>query len=115
MEKHLDRQMTQKERQWLSHVERARKKGRSLSEYALEHDLDLATMYRWHSTLRKRGWLDAREASAAKPEFVPVRMEPTVERSPWRVVFPSGVSLEVSTPQTPEQCALLLSALRSLP
>lgn len=110
----MERQMTRKERHWLSHVERAHQKGQSLSEYAMEHDLDLRTMYRWHWTLRKRGWLGQRDALVGKPAFVPLRIEATVDPLPWRVDFPNGVRLELSMPQTPEQCALLLNALRTL-
>lgn len=107
-------EMTHKEREWLSHLQRAHEKGQVLAEYAQENKLCKKALYRWHTKLRQRGLIGERVTSRVQSAFVPVRVEPTPVQALWRVVFSNDVYLELPAPQTPPQCAMLLQALRAL-
>lgn len=110
----MKHEMTEKEREWLSHLQRAHEKGQVLREYARENELCKHTLYRWHSKLRQRGLIGEREISPVQSAFVSVHVESTAVQAPWRVVFPGGVYLELPIPQAPPQYAMLLQALRAL-
>lgn len=114
MEKSAEHALAEHERRWLSPLQCAHEKGQRLGAYAQENGLCKDTLYRWHSKMRKRGLIGHRETPDVQSLFVPVRIESSAAPSPWRVVFPSGVCLEVAVPQIPAQCAMLLQALRTL-
>lgn len=114
MEKSKEPALAEHERQWLSHLQRAHQKRQRLGVYAQENGLCKDTLYRWHSKMRKRGLIGGIETSSVQSLFVPVCIEPPAVQTPWRVVFPSGACLELPSPQTSSQCAMLLQALRTL-
>lgn len=114
MEKSAEHALAEHERRWLSHLQCAHKKGQRLGAYAQENGLCKDTLYRWHSKMRKRGLIGDQERSDVQSLFVPVRIERPAAPSAWRVVFPSGVCLDLPTPQDLPQCAMLLQALRAL-
>lgn len=114
MEESRDHDLAEHERRWLSHLQRAQKNGQRFGAYAQENGLCKDTLYRWHAKMRKRGLIGANETSNVQSMFVPVCIEPPAVQTPWRVVFPSGACLELPSPQTSSQCAMLLQALRSM-
>lgn len=116
MEQQARRPTTAKEQHWLDHITRAHQSTQPLSHYAKTNGLDAKTLYRWQSILRQRGWLEATEAvskNSTSSDWLPVRIE-TATLTPWRVVFPNGLSVEVTPPQTCEQRAELFSVLSTL-
>lgn len=114
MDKSKDHALTENERRWLSHLQLAHKKGQRLGAYAQENGLNKDTLYRWHSKFKKRGLIGRDETSPVQSAFVPVRVAPPAVPALWRVVFPSGACLELPSPQSSSQCAMLLQALRTL-
>jgi predicted HAD superfamily hydrolase len=48
-------QLTDKQRFWYEHLERARRTDNSLAAYAKEQNLDVKTLYHYQSVLRQKG------------------------------------------------------------
>jgi predicted HAD superfamily hydrolase len=48
-------QLTEKQRYWHEHIERARDTDNSLAAYAKEQNLDVKTLYHYQSVLRQKG------------------------------------------------------------
>ena len=48
-------QLTEKQRYWYEHLERARRTDNSLAAYAKEQNLDVKTLYHYQSVLRQKG------------------------------------------------------------
>lgn len=48
-------QLTEKQRYWHEHLERARRTDNSLAAYAKEQNLDVKTLYHYQSVLRQKG------------------------------------------------------------
>jgi hypothetical protein len=48
-------QLTEKQRYWYEHLERARRTDNSLAAYAKEQNLDVKTLYHYQSVLRRKG------------------------------------------------------------
>ena len=47
--------LTEKQRYWYEHLERARRTDNSLAAYAKEQNLDVKTLYHYQSVLRQKG------------------------------------------------------------
>jgi len=72
--------LTDKQRQALEHVERARSSGMRLSDYARARGVGIRAIYDGMAALRKKGVL-APPASGDASAFVAVRVEPTIPSS----------------------------------
>jgi hypothetical protein len=69
--------LTDKQRQALDHIERARSAGKRLSDYARVQGVGIRAIYDGMAALRKKGVL-APAASRDQSAFVAVRVEPTI-------------------------------------
>lgn len=69
--------LTDKQRQALEHVERARSSGMRLSDYARAHGVGIRAIYDGMAALRRKGVL-APPASGAPSAFVAVRVESAI-------------------------------------
>ena len=107
----VNKALTERERQWLSHLQRARDGEQTLKAYAKAHGLSLSGLYDAAWRLRRAGhWKPGvgkprREAGA----FVPVRIEAgRVSTSFCRLVHISGWTLECTElPPVPWLVALM--------
>ena len=111
--------VTDGQRSWLAHVQRAEGRGETLTEYAKRHGLKVSSLYEAKRRLRGAGLLPPAEGSssrkASRRRFVAlaVRREPTpVEsRGGFRIQLPNGTVLEWSEAPAAERLRELLGAL----
>jgi hypothetical protein len=85
--------LTDKQRYWLTHIERCQAAEQSLTSYADAHELDIKTLYRWKSTLSKRGCF---ESSTVATLFtrVAVEQQGPVQATNIQIRFPNGCVLQ---------------------
>lgn len=79
---------------WLDHLQRCRREGQSLAEYARAHDLTITRFYAWKARLEARGLWTEKEPPVS---FLPV----SVLDSPAagvRLKLPNGVTFEFNQP-----------------
>ena len=68
-----DRELTDAQRIWLTHVEVCAAAGGSMKAYAEEHGLDLQSLYLWKGRLKKLGLVAGRPDQATpRLQFVPL-------------------------------------------
>jgi hypothetical protein len=86
--------LTDKQRQALEHVERARSAGMRLSDYARAHGVGIRSIYDSMVALRKKGLL-TKPMTRGESAFVAVRVKPLVQTMPvsgfaWRSDLPAS-------------------------
>ncbi len=86
--------LTKKQQYWLDHIERCQEAEQSLAGYAQANGLDVKTLYRWKSTLRKHGYFGS-AASTTSALFTRVSVEQHCreEAATLQVRFPNGCVL----------------------
>lgn len=96
-----DRRLTERQREWLSHVRAAESRGEPLTEYAKRRGLSVRSMYEAKRSLRRAGLIAkatrTKSATARAPGFVElaVREHPiAATASSFRVQLPNGTVLE---------------------
>lgn len=90
------KELTEKQRYWLSHIEACQAAEQTLASYANTHDLDVQSLYRWKSVLTKRGCFnDGTGAHTDNALFTRVTLEPSLcaSSATWQVHFPNGCVL----------------------
>lgn len=83
-------ELTDKQRQALEHVERARSSGMRLSDYARAQGVGVRVIYDSMVALRKKGVL-AQAARADKSAFVAVRIAPAMQATPVATMSGAGL------------------------
>ena len=98
-----DRGLTERQREWLSHVRAAEGRGEALTAYAKRRGLSVGSLYEAKRSLRQAGVIGAatraKPATPRAPGFVEVavRERPIVSTaSSFRVQLPNGTVLEWS-------------------
>jgi hypothetical protein len=82
--------LTDKQRQALEHVERARSAGMRLSDYARAHGVGIHSIYDSRVALRKKGLL-TKPMTRGESAFVAVRVKPLVQAMPVSADSPGGL------------------------
>lgn len=111
--------LTDQQRRWLAHVQRAEGRGESLTEYARRHGLKVSSLYETKRRLSRAGLLppakgtSSRKASRRRFVALAVRREPVVveARGGFRIQLPNGTVLEWSEAPAAEKLRELLGAL----
>ena len=110
----VDRELTDTQRIWLTHVENCAAAGGSMKAYAEEHGLDLQRFYLWKGRLKKLGFVAERQGLApSSSAFVPVSLL-TSRQSPsrTRIELASGIIIEAPHEFDADAlCNLLRSAM----
>lgn len=82
---------TERQREWLAHVQSCRAQGLSLKAYAAQQALSVQRLYHWHRRLKLLGLIDGAEAVS----FAAVRVQDSpVRTGAQRLYFPNGLILE---------------------
>ncbi len=84
--------LTERQRYWLEQVQACEASGKTIAEYAADHDLAAQAMYAGKKMLVKKGVLPRTRPS----RFQRARMVGTVVGSEWRIQLPNGVSVAFS-------------------
>ncbi|HMB48827.1 MAG TPA: hypothetical protein VKN63_11165 [Afifellaceae bacterium] len=108
------RDLSDKQRTWLNHVEACAACGMSMKAYAEQHGLDLQNFYFWKGRLRKIGLVDrAPERGTGEPaQILPTGM-PRGTCKAW-IQLTNGVSIECPGDVDAAALAALLSAAMRL-
>jgi hypothetical protein len=86
-----NRTPTERQREWMEHVQTCRAQGLSLKAYADGAGLDVQRLYRWHRRLKQLGLIGGTEAVS----FAAVRVQGCGEPAgTQRLHFPNGLVLE---------------------
>lgn len=111
--------LSDRQRSWLMHVQRAEGRDEALTEYAKRHGLKVSSLYEARRRLRRAGLLPPAEGTssrkASRRGFVAlaVRREPAAveTRGGFRIQLPNGTVLEWSEAPAAERLRELLGAL----
>ena len=127
--------LTEKQRHWLTHLEACEKSEQTITSYAAAHGLDRRVLYSWRSQLQRKGLLGGSAASssprsrqpnssgtasrsgsqASEIGFSAVRLVDLNEpRSGLRIRFPNGIILEAGDASGTTPSHELLSVLAAL-
>ncbi len=97
-------QLTDKQRQALEHVERARSSGMKLSDYARAQGVGVRAIYDSMVALRKKGVL-TRPAASGRSAFVAVRVKPVLQPAPMSGISTSGLICRLRIGAAVIECA----------
>ena len=103
-------ELTRRQREWLTHLNRCTASGETKRAYAKRHRLSIQAMYYAAKDLRRRGALAPARRAAQTASFVRV---PTPAPTPgaWQVRFANGAVLEGANALTSESLTALVEAL----
>ncbi len=105
------RDLTERERTWLKHIEAAAASGGTLAAYATANGLEVKHLSPWKTALRRRGVLPDKRRSA----FVPVAT-PAARTSPTScsITLPNGVRVQIAGELGATKLGQILSAANAL-
>jgi hypothetical protein len=108
------RDLSDKQRSWLKHVEACAAGGMSMKAYAEQHGLDLQNFYFWKGRLRKIGLVDAApgRGTIEPPQILPAGMPRGAGKA--CIQLTNGVSIECPGDVDAAALAALLSAAMRL-
>ena len=84
--------LSDKQRDWLQHVEACTAAGGSMKVYAERHGLNLASLYFWKGQLRKLGVLGAPPDDGIALE--PVHVRAVQQDASVRIALANGIAIE---------------------
>ncbi|GMQ87419.1 MAG: hypothetical protein BMS9Abin08_0622 [Gammaproteobacteria bacterium] len=84
--------LTERQRYWLEHVQACDASGKTISEYAAEHNLAAQAMYAGKKSLVRKGVLPPTRPA----RFQRAQVAGPVVGSEWRIHLPNGVSVAFS-------------------
>lgn len=83
---------------WLDHIKAAESSGQSLAQYAKNNNLALKNLYNARSTLRKRGYLDTKDAPAfVRAQFDSRRTDVISSQLRVSILFENGIQCQVTS------------------
>lgn len=84
--------LTERQRYWLEHVQACEASGKSIAEYAAEHNFAAQAMYAGKKILIRKGVLPPTRPA----RFQRAQVARPVVGSEWRIHLPNGVSVAFS-------------------
>ena len=88
MARRIEHTLTERQREWLEHVQACRARGLHLKAYAEQAGLDVQRLYRWHRRLKQLGFIGGNEAV----DFAAVQVRGCVQQAGrQRLHFPNGL------------------------
>jgi hypothetical protein len=109
-----DRELTDTQRIWLTHVEACAAAGCSMKAYAEEHGLDLQSFYLWKGRLKKLG-LVAGPPDQPTPRLQALPQTRRPENRCTRIELANGISIEAPDDIDGDALCALLRAAIGLP
>jgi uncharacterized protein len=103
-------ELTNRQREWLTHLNRCTASGETKRAYAKRHQLSIQAMYYAAKDLRRRGALAPARRAARTASFVRVSA-PVSPGGAWHVRFANGAVLEGANVLTGESLTALVEAL----
>ena len=112
-----DRELTDMQRNWLTHVEACAASGGSMKAYAEEHGLDLQSFYLWKGRLKKLRLVAGRPDQAA-PRLQVLPLGAPGRRSQdrrTRIELANGISIEAPHDIDSDALCMVLRAALTAP
>ena len=114
----------ERELYWRGVIERQAASGMSVAAYCRQESIAAANFYAWRRKLRRRDQAPAQpggtEVNAAGGparsglQLLPVRLEPSTQPAPLRILLPHGVCVETSSSLPQGALTAVLRALREV-
>jgi len=92
MDKAEEGSLTERQSYWLKHIRACEASGKSIADYAVDHDINVKTMYAGKKMLVKKGILPRTRSNRFQRAQLP-RMAVSHD---WRIHLPNGVSVTFS-------------------
>ena len=84
--------LTERQRYWLNHIRACEASGKSIADYAVDHAINVKTMYAGKKMLVKKGILPRTHTS----RFQRAQLTRMAVSHDWRIQLPNGVSVVFS-------------------
>jgi hypothetical protein len=92
MNKAEESSLTERQRYWLNHIRACEASGKSIADYAVEHEISAKTMYAGKKMLVKKGILPRTRSN----RFQRAQLSTIAVNHDWRIQLPNGVSIAFS-------------------
>jgi hypothetical protein len=92
MNKAEESSLTECQQYWLNHIRTCEASGKSIADYAVEHEISAKTMYAGKKMLVKKGILPRTHAN----RFQRAQLTHMAVSHDWRIQLPNGVSIAFS-------------------
>jgi hypothetical protein len=92
MDKAQEDLLTERQNYWLKHVRACEASGKSIADYAVDHDINVKTMYAGKKMLVKKGILPRTHSN----RFQRAQLGSISANHDWRIQLPNGVSVAFS-------------------
>ena len=92
MDKAQEDLLTERQQYWLKHVRACEASGKSITDYAVDHDINVKTMYAGKKMLVKKGILPRTRSN----RFQRAQLSSLTVSHDWRIQLPNGVSVAFS-------------------
>ena len=92
MDKVQEGSLTERQQYWLNHIRACEASGKSIADYAVEHDINAQTMYAGKKMLVKKGILPRAHSN----RFQRAQLSSIAVNHDWRIHLPNGVTVAFS-------------------
>lgn len=92
MDNALESTLTERQQYWLNHIRACEASGKSIADYAVEHEISAKTMYAGKKMLVKKGILPRTRSN----RFQRAQISSIAVNHDWRIQLPNGVSVVFS-------------------
>ncbi len=92
MDKAEEGSLTERQQYWLDHIRACEATGKSIADYAVDHAINVKTMYAGKKMLVKKGILPRTHAN----RFQRAQLTHMAVSHDWRIQLPNGVSVVFS-------------------
>jgi hypothetical protein len=84
--------LTERQQYWLNHIRACEASGKSIADYAVDHDINVKTMYAGKKMLVTKGILPRTRSN----RFQRAQLSSLAANQDWRIHLPNGVSVAFS-------------------
>ena len=92
MDNEQESTLTERQQYWLNHIRACEASGKSIADYAVEHEISSKTMYAGKKMLVKKGILPRIRSS----RFQRAQISSIAVNHDWRIQLPNGVMIAFS-------------------
>ena len=87
--------LTEKQQQWLEHINLAKQQGQPLGDYAKQHGLSRKALYHYHWLLKKKGVFESTATTAPFVKVIPTKKPASPTCVSVTIYFPNGIHVQV--------------------
>ena len=102
--------LTERQQYWLDHIHACEASGKSIADYAVDHDINAQTMYAGKKMLVKKGILPRTHSN----RFQRAQLTHIAVSHDWRIQLPNGVSVAFSGAVEAQTLCMVLNTAASV-